>query len=84
MSSIKETMTLALGLLVAFGIIAHCTACGSDAKAPTSEQVAAEGAYGASLLRCVDEARTLPESKACRARVDAEFGVTQTGRDGGK
>lgn len=35
----------------------------------------AEAAYGASLLRCVDEAKSLAESKACRARVDAEWGV---------
>ena len=46
--------------------------------------VAAEGAYGAALLRCVDEARSLAESKSCRARVDAEWGVVQTGRDGGR
>lgn len=35
----------------------------------------AEAAYGASLLRCVDEAKTLAESKACRAAVDARWGV---------
>lgn len=38
-------------------------------------KTAAETAYGASLLRCVDEARTLAESKACRAAVDARWGV---------
>ena len=50
----------------------------------TAQQAAAEGAYGAALLRCVDEATTLAESKACRARVDEAWGITQTGKDGGR
>lgn len=50
----------------------------------THAQAAAEGAYGAALLKCVDEANTLAESKACRARVDAEWGVTVVGKDGGR
>lgn len=57
-------------------------ACGPSK--PTPAQVAAEGAYGAALLKCVDDAKTLPESKACRARVDAQFGVVQSGKDGGQ
>lgn len=44
---------------------------------------AAEAAYGAALLRCVDQARTLPESKACRQRVDREWGIVQFAPDGG-
>ncbi len=44
---------------------------------PTQAQVAAEGAYGAALLRCVDQATTLAESKECRARVNREWGVTE-------
>lgn len=43
----------------------------------TQAQVAAEGAYGAALLRCVDKATTLAESKTCRAKVNAEWGVTE-------
>lgn len=35
----------------------------------------AEATYGAALLKCVDDAKTLAESKACRARVDAAWGV---------
>lgn len=35
----------------------------------------AEATYGASLLRCVDEAHSLAESKACRAKVDAAWGI---------
>ncbi len=38
-----------------------------------------EAAYTASLLRCVDKSTTLSESKACRALVDAQYGV----KDGG-
>ncbi len=68
--------------LFAFGcVFAHCIGC----KSPTtSAQAAAEGAYGAELVRCVDAATTLAESKACRATVDAKWGVVQTAaKDGG-
>ena len=41
-------------------------------------QVAAESAYTAELVQCVDKSETLAESKACRALVDARWGVTQT------
>lgn len=51
---------------------------------PTKEQMAAEATYGSMLLSCVEEAKTLAESKACRARVDAAWGVTSTSRDGGR
>lgn len=36
----------------------------------SASQAAAETAYGAQLLACVDQAKTLAESKACRAKVD--------------
>lgn len=61
------TVLLFVGaVLLVCRVLAGCTA---PAKA------AAETAYGASLLRCVDQAATLAESKACRARVDAAWGV---------
>ncbi len=41
----------------------------------------AESDYTARLLRCVDKAETLSESKACRASVDKDLGVN---KDGGK
>jgi hypothetical protein len=50
-------------------------ACASS-PAPSAAQVAAEGAYGAALLKCVDDATTLAESKACRAKVNEAWGVT--------
>jgi len=54
-----------------------CAAC-REAAEPT-----AEVAYGAALLRCVDKATTLAESKACRAKVDEEWHITQTATDAG-
>lgn len=69
-------------LLILFGMGAQAfVAC--DRSGPTSAQVAAEASYGAALLKCVDESKTLAESKACRAKVDAAWGVVQTGRDAG-
>lgn len=51
---------------------------------PTEAQVATEAAYGAALLKCVDEAKTLAESKACRAKVDEAWGIsTAFRRDAG-
>lgn len=47
-------------------------------SAPTEAQAATEAAYGAALLKCVDEANTLAESKACRAKVDKAWGIQQT------
>lgn len=38
---------------------------------------AAESSYTAELVRCVDDAKTLTESKACRQRVDAKWGITE-------
>lgn len=35
----------------------------------------AETRYTTALLLCVEKAQTLAESKACRAGVDARFGV---------
>ena len=42
---------------------------------------AAEGAYTAALLDCVAQATTLAQSKACRARVRADWHV-DAGQDG--
>ncbi len=55
------------------GILA--LACASTSQA---EANAAEGAYTAALLRCVDQAKTLQESRACRKKVNADWGITET------
>lgn len=40
-----------------------------------SPSASAEATYTGALLRCVDRSATLAESKACRALVDAQYGV---------
>lgn len=63
--------------LAAAGLLATVVACNPPAQYQTA-QVAAESAYTADLLRCVDQSATLAESKACRELVDARWGVTHT------
>ncbi len=71
----KHNLSLALCLwALGFGVTEGCR----PTQAPNEAQVATEAAYGASLIRCVDEAKTLAESKACRAKVDAAWGIQQT------
>lgn len=73
--AIRQTVAAAGFLLLALWLIGHCTGCGVLPGDSTSD---AELAYRASLLRCVDRAATLAESKACRRRVDLEY-LTQDG-----
>ena len=61
-------------LLVLSGLACVASKCACTPP-QTAEQAAAEGAYGAALVDCVERASTLAESKACRARVDAAWGV---------
>lgn len=56
---------------------ALCSACHSTPQ-PTAAQVAAEGAYTAELVACVEQAKTLAESKECRAEVNKRWGITET------
>ena len=56
-------------------LVLLCAACVPQ----TPAQDAAEASYGAALLRCVDAAKTLAESKGCRAKIDAEWGISRTG-----
>ncbi len=60
-----------LGLFVLLGALAAC-----------SPAATAEADYTARLMRCVDKAETLAESKSCRAGVDTKLGVNQK-KDGG-
>jgi hypothetical protein len=79
----KRTLAFAL-FLFGLGCCVHQVA-GCQPVPLTHAQAAAEGAYGAALLQCVDDAQTLAESKACRARVDAEWHVVQTPtKEGGR
>lgn len=77
----KTLIPLTIGI---FGWGCLVGACSREVP-PTAAQAAAEGAYGAALLRCVDDAKTLAESKACRARVNAQWQIVETvAKDGGK
>lgn len=55
-----------LAFVVIMGALIACTP-----RTPAQ----AEALYTAEQLRCVDVATTLAESKACRAKVDARWGV---------
>ncbi len=54
-----------------------CAACHSTPP-PDAKQLAAEGAYTGELVACVEQAKTLAESKACRAEVNKRWGITET------
>ena len=69
---IRPTIPWITGFLsvVCFCIaLAQCLACAA------AKPYAAEGAYTAALLDCVDQAKTLAASKACRAKVNADWSV---------
>lgn len=72
----KEDVQKALAVLfTALAVSASCDAC---------SRRSAESAYTAALLRCVDEAKTLEQSRECRRFVDGNYGITVTVTDGGK
>lgn len=73
--AIRQFVAAALALFAVLWLVAHCAGCG---LLPGDSTTDAELAYRASLLRCVDKAATLAESKACRRRVDLEY-LTQDG-----
>lgn len=78
MTAYRYLIAVGFGLL-GFLAIAKCTACGTPA------QDASEAAYTAALLRCVDKAETLAESRMCRRTVDAQWGITEVvAKDGGR
>lgn len=77
-AGIRQFVATGLALFALLYVIGHCSGC---AQLPGDEASDAELAYRAKLLRCVDKAKTLPESKACRKSVDDSLGVNQ---DGGK
>jgi hypothetical protein len=53
-------------------------------REPTDADLAAGSQYAADHIACVDAAKTLEESKACRARVRERWGVVEVRRDGGR
>lgn len=64
--------------------VAHVVALAANALAGCGPRQSAEAAYGAALLRCVDQSSTLAESRECRRHVDGAYGITiTTAKDGG-
>lgn len=77
----KTTVDLAATFALAailFGMGAILADCAEPPKQPTVQQAAAEGAYTADLVACVEQANTLAESKACRAETNRRWGVVET------
>lgn len=70
-------MTHAVRLLAFMGaIFGWGCMVGMGCDPPKAPDYALEAAYGAALLRCVDQATTLAESKACRQRINIEWRIT--------
>lgn len=61
-------VTAATGAVAAF-VLALIFLAGCGARMSLEDQ------YRAEVLQCVDDSKTLAESKACRALKDAKFGV---------
>ncbi len=75
--STREVVAFVCVVLVASLGLVMCRPPGS------AHEAAAEAAYAGELLRCVDKATTLAESKACRAEVDRRWNITQTTTEAG-
>lgn len=64
--------------------IAIAIACGPAFREPTEAEMMSGSKYAADHIACVELAKTLAESKACRERVRERWGVVEvTRRDGG-
>jgi hypothetical protein len=70
---VKQTVGFALALFALGCCVGHVAGCRPEQFGAT----AAESAYTAALVRCVDDAKTLAESRACRQRVDAQWGIVE-------
>jgi hypothetical protein len=78
MKSFLETLVIcaSVGLFVA--VLCWCLCGCKPAEGPTMPGYCAnEAGYTAALLRCVDRAITLAESKACREQVNSACNITE-------
>lgn len=67
-----------VGIVIALTAVAcFFTQCLGCASLKSSGGI--EAAYTAALVRCVDKATTITESRACRAEVDRAYGVKDAG-----
>lgn len=66
---------IGLALLVCW-LVLHATGCPApEPLTPQEKAHVADTTFGKEMLRCVDKAETLEESKACRAAVRERWGV---------
>lgn len=65
------TKHVGLGAIIIAAALSACDAISGCSSA--------EARYQAALVLCVEQAKTLAESKACRRQVDLEFGVLDAG-----
>ena len=73
-----------LAAVTALAGITLALACGG-LREPTEADLAAGSKYAADHIACVELAKTLAESKACRERVRERWGVVEVTRsDGGR
>lgn len=73
-----STNTDATVFLICFAAAAVTTACASS-MSEKEKSAAAESSHTAEHLKCVDDATTLEESRACRAKVREKWAA----KDGG-
>ena len=76
---IREAKRAVVGLLV-FGGIAGFANCHTGCK-PAAGAAEVEAAYTAEIVGCSAKAKTLAESRACRAAVNLRYGLCDV--DGG-
>ena len=76
---IRETVAFGLVMLVCLAIVAHCTGCVSR----EAKEAAADSAYAAEHLRCVDKYETKREIDACRSAVRIRWGIAEAVHDAG-
>lgn len=74
LSAFVEAAAFLFALAFLVGLLNGCA---------SRDAAAAEAAYTADHLRCVDKSATLAESRACRDAVDRKYGIVQTATDGG-
>lgn len=74
------TAVLPVCVLLSYGACVYAVA---SCATRTPADVAAESEYTVELLRCVDRAHTLAESKACRQEVNRRWQITETVTEAG-
>jgi hypothetical protein len=67
--------TFVAACIVAGVALQMCMGCAAAPPVAEVTPAAAEGAYTAELLRCVDQSQTREQSRVCRAGVDRKWGV---------